>query len=163
MICEHEVPFKVQLGEQIGAYMLKEHQDNGVKVHTKVMAKKINADSKGNVESVTLSNGETIKADLLVVGAGVRPATAFLKDSGIDMDKQGGVVCDPFLQSSDGDVYAAGDICSYPYWPTGGRTRTEHWVVALDQGTFAAFNMMGKMVPYSSIPFFWTRHYNKSI
>lgn len=163
MICSDDVPFKLQLGPEIGAYMLKEHQDNGVKVHTNVMVKKINADASGNVASVTLSNGETLEADLLIVGAGVRPATEFLKDSGLNMDKQGGIVCDPFLNTSNKDVFAAGDICSYPYWPTGGHTRTEHWVVALDQGTFAAFNMLGKYVPYNSIPFFWTRHYNKSI
>lgn len=104
-----------------------------------------------------------MEADLLVVGAGVRPATEFLKDSGIEMDKMGGVVCDPFLNTSDKDIYAAGDIASYPYWPTGGRCRTEHWIAALDMGTYAAFNMLGKMSPYSSIPFFWTRHYNKSL
>lgn len=132
MICEHEVPFKNQLGEEIGKMMLKEHQDNNVNVHLKVLVKKINADSNGNVESVTLSNGTTIKADLMVVGAGVRPATQFLKDSGLEMDKFGGVVCDPFLNTNDKDIFAAGDIASYPYWPTGGRVRSEHWVTALD-------------------------------
>lgn len=127
------------------------------------MAKKINTDSSGKVTSVTLNDGSTVEADLLVVGTGVRPATEFLKDSGLDMDKMGGVICDPFLNTSDKDVFAAGDICSYPYWPTGGRCRTEHWITALDQGTYAAFNMLGKMSPYSSIPFFWTRQYNKSL
>ena len=35
--------------------------------------------------------------------------------------------------------------------------------MAQDHGSFAAFNMLGKMVPYGRIPFFWTRHYNKSL
>jgi len=61
------------------------------------------------------------------------------------------------------DIYAAGDIASYPYWHSGKRVRVEHWVVASDQGSTAAFNMLGKMVPYGKIPFFWTRFYNKSI
>ena len=61
------------------------------------------------------------------------------------------------------DVFAAGDVASYPYWATGSRTRTEHWVAALDQGTNAAFNMLDKYVPYEDVPFFWTRHYNKSL
>ena len=52
---------------------------------------------------------------------------------------------------------------SYPYWVNGKRTRTEHWNVALDQGSYAAFNMLGKLIPYGEIPFFWTRNYNKSI
>jgi apoptosis-inducing factor 3 len=41
--------------------------------------------------------------------------------------------------------------------------RTEHWSTSLDQGTYAAFNMMNKYVPYGEIPFFWSRHYNKSV
>ena len=79
------------------------------------------------------------------------------------MQPDGGLECDPFLQTSDADIFAAGDIASYPYWVNGQRMRTEHWNVALDQGTYAAFNMMGKLVPYGQVPFFWTRNYNKSI
>lgn len=54
-----------------------------------------------------------------MVGAGVLPATRFLQGSGIQLDQWGAVVCDPFLQTSVKDVYAAGDIASYPYWITG--------------------------------------------
>lgn len=104
-----------------------------------------------------------IQTDLLIVGAGVRPSTQYLKSSGIELDKMGGIVCDPFLATNDKDVFAAGDIAAYPYWPTGSRVRSEHWITALDQGSHAAFNMLGKLVPYSSVPFFWTRHYNKGI
>jgi len=86
-----------------------------------------------------------------------------LKDSGLDIDKDGGFRLDSFLNTNDPNIYAAGDIASCPYWPTGQHTRSEHWITALDQGTYAAFNMMGKMVPYGQIPFFWTRHYNKSL
>ena len=79
------------------------------------------------------------------------------------METDGGLTCNPFLQTSDSDVFAAGDIVSYPYWVDGKRMRTEHWNVALDQGTYAAFNMLGKLIPYGQVPFFWTRNYNKSI
>lgn len=76
------------------------------------------------------------------------------------MAKDGGVVCDPFMRTNNHDVFAAGDIAEYPYWPTGERIRTEHWSVALDTGTYAAFNMLGKLIPYGQIPFFWTRNFN---
>ena len=125
--------------------------------------KQLNADDKGNVKSVSLSDGRELDADLVIVATGVRPNTEYLKQTGIEMNRDGGIVCDPFLQTSIKDVYAAGDIASYPYWPTGSRTRTEHWITALDMGTNAAFNMMDKYVPYDTIPFFWTRHYNKSL
>jgi NADPH-dependent 2,4-dienoyl-CoA reductase/sulfur reductase-like enzyme len=97
------------------------------------------------------------------MGTGVRPATGFLKDSGIELNSDGGVICDPFLQTSVKDVFAAGDIASHPYWPTGKRIRTEHWITSLNQGTYAAFNMMNKFVPYGLIPFFWSRFYNKGL
>ena len=93
----------------------------------------------------------------------MRPNTEWLKNSGVEIGKDGGLICDPFMQTNKPGIYAAGDIASVPYWPTGSRTRIEHWVVALEQGTNAAFNMMNKFVPYQGIPFFWTRHYNRSL
>jgi len=39
----------------------------------------------------------------------------------------------------------------------------EHWITAQDQGTYAAFNMLGKMTPYGNVPFFWTNHYGKGM
>jgi NADPH-dependent 2,4-dienoyl-CoA reductase/sulfur reductase-like enzyme len=51
----------------------------------------------GHVTSVVLDNGTEIKADLVIIGAGVAPTTTFLKDSGIELDYSGGVVADPFL------------------------------------------------------------------
>ena len=91
------------------------------------------------------------------------PASEFAKDANLKMDKRGGLLCDPYMQTSEKDIYAAGDIASLPYWPTGESIRVEHWTVAMNEGSFAAFNMLGKMTPYGMIPFFWTRHYNKSL
>ena len=152
-------PFQLTLGNELGTFYQKQHEENGVKVINKCFIKSVNSKEDGNVQSISLPDGSDLEADLVIVGTGVRPATTYLRESGIDMNKDGGIVCDPFLQTSVKDIYAAGDLVSYPYWPTGSRTRTEHWVVALDQGTNAAFNMLGKFEPYQQIPFFWTRHY----
>ena len=70
---------------------------------------------------------------------------------------------DPFLQTTARDVFAAGDIATYPYWVNGKMVRVEHYNVAMDQGSHAAFNMLGKMVPFGNVPFYWTRHYNKTV
>ncbi len=75
----------------------------------------IKGDGK-QAKSVELDDGTVLEADLIIVGAGVLPATKFLDGSGINLDKWGGVVCDPYLQSNVKDVYAAGDIATYPYW-----------------------------------------------
>ena len=68
-----------------------------------------------------LNSGERINVEMVIVGTGIAPETKFLKreETGIKLDSQGAVICDPFLQSTAPDIYAAGDVCSFPYWQTG--------------------------------------------
>ena len=54
------------------------HEKNGVMIHNNVLLKEIIADGNGAVESVLLSDGREIKADLVICGTGVRPATKYL-------------------------------------------------------------------------------------
>ena len=144
--------------------MAKQHEGAGVKIHKNEGVKQIIGCSDGYVRGVELNSGVCIDSQLVVIGAGAVPATDFVTEgSGVKKEADGGLICNPFLQTSDPNVFAAGDIVSYPYWPTGKRARTEHWNVALNQGTFAAFNMLGKLIPYGEIPFFWTRNYNQTI
>lgn len=163
LIQSTEHPLERQLGKEIGASLTKEHTDAGVKIVPNERVTQLIGDSDGKVRSVKLTSGRELDADLVIVGYGVTPNTEFLGSSGLKMQADGGIECNPFLQTTDSDIFAAGDIASYPYWVNGKRLRTEHWNVALDQGTYAAFNMMGKLIPYGQVPFFWTRNYNKSI
>lgn len=112
-----------------------------------------------------MKDGTEHKVSMLICGLGILPQTKFLakQATGIETDAQGAIVCDPFLESSVKDIYAAGDVCAFPYWQTGRPIRVEHWIHAMDQGSYAAFNMLGKFLPYGNTPFFWTRHYNKSM
>lgn len=89
-------------------------------------------DQSGNVIGVKLVDGKIIEGDLVLCAAGVLPATRFLAESGIERDVMGGIICDPFLKTSVPDIYAAGDIASYPYWYSGRRLRLEHWGTAQD-------------------------------
>jgi NADPH-dependent 2,4-dienoyl-CoA reductase/sulfur reductase-like enzyme len=161
MICEFDHPLEPIMGTRFGEILTKEHTKAGVKIHAKAKVTELRTNEAGNVTQVVLSNGTVVDTDLVILGTGVRPNTQFLKGV-VEMNPDGGLVCDPFLETSAKGVFAAGDIASYPYWPSGSRIRTEHWNTALDQGTHAAFNMLNKYVPYGSIPFFWTRHYNKT-
>jgi len=158
-----EFPLERALGKEVGALVAQDHTKAGVKILAQENVIGINGNAEGGVRSIKLESGKEVDVDVVVFGKGVTPATEFLSNSGLDFERDGGVTCNPFLQTSDANIFAAGDIVSYPYWVDGKRTRTEHWNVALDQGTFAAFNMLGKLVPYGSVPFFWTRNYNKSI
>jgi NADPH-dependent 2,4-dienoyl-CoA reductase/sulfur reductase-like enzyme len=140
-----------------------EHLKKGVRLTMQHQVREIVNDGKGNVKKVVMTNGTEIDCDMVVVGQGIKPNTEFLRTSDIQLAADGGLVCDPFLNTSDPNIFAAGDIVQYPYWPTGKNIRCEHWIVAQDQGSFSAFNMLGKLQPYGNIPFFWTRHYDKSL
>jgi 3-phenylpropionate/trans-cinnamate dioxygenase ferredoxin reductase subunit len=58
--------------------------------------KEIKGDKDG-AKSVVLNDGTEIQADLVLIGVGIEPKTDILKNTSVQLDKQGGVVCDPFL------------------------------------------------------------------
>ena len=111
---------------------------------------------------MSLSDGSKLDADLVIAAVGVTPNTQFAK--GLALDRDGGLNADVFLRStSNKDVFGAGDLVSYPYFYSKERVREEHLTNAVNQGANAAWNMLGKMVPYEGVPFYWSRQHNKSI
>ncbi len=65
-------------------------------------------DENNEITHVILSNGEKIACDFVVVAAGVRPNIEFLKDSGLEMERA--LTVNEYLQTSDQNVYGAGDV-----------------------------------------------------
>ncbi len=136
------------LGKQLGAFLQALHEEHGVIFHLGTTASTIDANE------VVLTNEETLQADLVVIGIGVRPRIGLAERAGLTVDR--GVVVDRYLQTSAPGIYAAGDIARWPDPLTGERVRIEHWVVAQRQGQTAALNMIGRKQPYDAVPFFWT-------
>ncbi len=66
-----------------------------------------------NLAAGVVVNGETLPADFVIMGVGVRPATDFLKDSGLQIERDGGIRVDEFLRVRSGpdteNVYAIGE------------------------------------------------------
>lgn len=86
------------------AMLVEEHlEKQGVKVHTGVLAKEI-LDTE-----VVLSSGERLSYDLVLLSTGVRPNTALAKDMGLTLGETGAIVVTPYMETSEKDVYAAGD------------------------------------------------------
>lgn len=154
-------PFERVLGKEVGGVLQKLAEENGVKFSLSNGIKKIVGED-GHAKGVELSDGTVLDADFVIMGTGIQPATQFVQD-GIELEKDGSLRVDPYLKTSADNVYAAGDIATFPYWVTGDKVRVEHWNHASQQGEVAAFNMLDKHIPFDIIPFFWTRNFNKTL
>jgi NADPH-dependent 2,4-dienoyl-CoA reductase/sulfur reductase-like enzyme/nitrite reductase/ring-hydroxylating ferredoxin subunit len=158
VIAPDKVPFERTLGSEIGNLFQDVHEKNGVKF--RLASGVTGFDGKDQVEKVLLKSGESVDADLVIVGVGVRPATDFL--DGFELHKDGGVIADANLRISD-DVYSAGDIVHFPDARTGELSRIEHWRTAMQLGRVAAHNMTGKSTPFDGVPFFWTTQFDVTL
>jgi len=155
VVAPDNVPFKKILGDEIGRLFQNVHEESGVKFKLGTSVSRVHGCKR--VTTVILENGESLDADLVVVGVGVKPATDFL--DGVNLHQDGGVIVDEYMRAADG-VYAAGDIAYVPNPHTGELQRIEHWRTAMQQGRIAAHNMAGNVVSYNSVPFFWTRQFD---
>ena len=132
---------------------------NGVNVITSANIKEIRSDNRAP-KAVVLYDRE-VPSDVLIMATGVKTSMDFAKDL-LDRETHG-IKTNVFLETAKKDVYASGDVASYPYWFTGKNVRIEHYNEAIYQGSVAALNMMGKKYPMDNIPFFWTRQFNNSL
>lgn len=149
------VPFEHTLGPEIGRMWQQIHEENGVSF--RMGARVARFDGGVFVRTVVLEDGTQLDADLVVVGAGVKPATEFLK--GVPLNPDGSLIVDRHMRVMEG-LYAAGDIVRFPDWRSGDLIRVEHWRTALQLGRIAAHNMAGKDVSYAGVPFFWTDQFD---
>jgi len=156
------VPLVRAIGEEMGATIAQLHHLNETPLLCGVTVTAVEGDSK--VERVMLSDGRTLEADLVIVGAGAVPNVGWLEGSGLTVEN--GIVCDENLFSGIEGVYAAGDVASWPNPQFGGtRMRMENWTAAAEQGAVAAHNALNPAAPrpYKTVPYFWSDWYGSRI
>ena len=130
------------------------HQGHGVTIHEGLGLERLTG--KGRVSGARLSDGSEIGVDFVIVGVGIAPDTALAGAAGLEIDN--GIATNALGQTSDPDIWAAGDCASFPY--RGGRLRLESVPNAIDMAECVAGNLMGADKAYVPQPWFWSDQYD---
>ncbi|KFA68344.1 hypothetical protein S40285_02527 [Stachybotrys chlorohalonatus IBT 40285] len=159
-----KVPLERVLGESIGAGLQKSLEAKGVKFYMEASVDKAepSGSDPSNVGAVLLKDGTKLEADLVILGIGVSPATEYLRNNKVlRLEEDGSIKTDEeFRVVGFKDVYAIGDIASFPYHGPGGDgkfVRIEHWNVAQNAGRAVATSIAHPSVDSQQfMPVFWS-------
>lgn len=157
-------PMEKVMGAEVGKIFQNLLSKNGVKFHLSASVDSANPSSSDSskVGSVKLKDGTELPADLVILGVGVKPETSYLKDNpAVKLEQDGSIsVNEAFQLPSQPEVFAVGDIATYPYHGPDGNgkpVRIEHWNVAQNAGRSVAKTItQPNSKPKPFIPVFWS-------
>jgi len=149
----------------IAAFYEAYYQKKGVTIIKGTVASGFTQNDDGEVKEVKLKDGRVLEADIVVVGVGARPLTNLFKGQ-VEEDK-GGIKTDAFFKTSVPDVYAVGDVATFPMKLYGDIRRVEHVDhsrKSAEQAVKAIFaSEQGKDIEtYDYLPFFYSRSFDLS-
>jgi 3-phenylpropionate/trans-cinnamate dioxygenase ferredoxin reductase component len=153
-----KVPLSAAVGEEVGKVFAQLHRDHGVDLRLDVEVKEVTTED-GKATGLKLGDGSTITADRVLIAVGAQPNIEIAEQAGLST-KDGGVLVDASLQTSNPDIYAVGDIAAAenPFYEA--RIRTEHWANAQKQPAVAVSGMLGEAGEYAELPYFFTDQYD---
>lgn len=165
-------PMERVMGVEVGQIFQRNLEKNGVSFKLSANVEKATPSSQSpqTVGAVHLQDGTVLPADLVILGVGVRPATDFLRgNEAIKLEKDGSIRTEShFALPGLNDVFAIGDIATYPYTGPGSKVggspvRIEHWNVAQNSGravaraiVHARHSPLSSLPPKAFIPIFWS-------
>ena len=141
---------------EVSAFYDRVHREEGVDLRVGVGLTAIAGSAR--VESVTLTDGTELSADLVIVGVGVEPNIEVAARAGLEVGN--GIVIDAHGRTSDRDVFAAGDCAEYPDERYGCRLRLESVPNAVEQAKVVAATICGKEKSISALPWFWSDQFD---
>ena len=144
---------------QISEYYLNLHQSYGVKFHFNTSLETINKVSDSL--EVVCSDGTEVKADSVLIGAGVVPNIELAEEAGIYCDN--GIVVDEFGQTNFKNVYACGDCTNHPNKILNKNLRLESVHNAMEQAKTVASSVLNNPMEYSQVPWFWSDQYDHKL
>lgn len=145
-------------GQTLSEFFLEEHRRQGVDVRLETGVERIEG-SDGRVTGVTTASGETIPADIVIVGIGIVASVGPLIAAGASGSN--GVDVDEFCRTTLDDIYAIGDCAAHANaYASGAVIRLESVQNAHDMAACAAKSIMGDKQPYEALPWFWSNQYD---
>jgi len=141
--------------EQTAAAVHAAHGRHGVQIRVDTTLASADTLADGRIAAVT-GAGDTVTADLVVVGTGSKPDDALAAAAGLPTSD--GIVVDAYCRTVDPAIFAAGDCVRFP--GPHGLVRLENWRHAQDQGAVAGRNAAGANEAYSTVPSFWSEQYD---
>lgn len=164
-----ERPLAGALPAEVAAPMADWYAEAGAELRTGVAVRAVHAEPDRRVE---LTDGTVLPASAVVVGIGARPATDWLRGSGVELAPDGSVLADERLRTSVPGVYAVGDCASFPSGRYGERLLIHHWDNALQGPRAVATSLTGgdggQAVPagaavYDPVPYFWSEQFGRFV
>ncbi|MEL7309973.1 MAG: FAD-dependent oxidoreductase [Pseudomonadota bacterium] len=140
----------------LSEFYAKVHEEAGVTLWLDQSVSTIDGESE--VTGVTLADGTSLEADIVLIGIGVVPNDELAKDAGIVCSN--GVDTDLSGRTSAADVFAIGDCCNHPNPIYDRRIRLESVPNALGQARATAATLLGNDKPYAEVPWFWSDQYD---
>jgi 3-phenylpropionate/trans-cinnamate dioxygenase ferredoxin reductase subunit len=141
--------------EATSDYFRELHQGHGVQIHESVRLERL-LEENGKLLGAELESGEVIEADLVLVGIGGSANVELAQTAGLNCDN--GIRVNEVCQTSDPDIYAAGDCSCFER--NGQTIRLESVQNAADQGDLVARHLAGEDVRYTALPWFWSDQYD---
>ncbi len=141
---------------ELSTFYKRVHLEEGVNILESVMASEIK--SSGEKLSVVTSCEQSFDADMVIIGIGVIPNIELAQMAGLDIGN--GIEVNSFCQTSDPDIYAAGDV-TWHFNPIYERhIRLESVPNATEQAKAVALHINEKPKPYNSLPWFWSDQFD---
>lgn len=161
VVAMDKVAMQIPLGMMLGAEIQRRHVEEGVRFHMGVSISELKG--AGKVESVVLTDGRELSADLVLETIGSVPNTSWLDGNNLDLTN--GVLCDPYLRAAGTPgVVVVGDVARFsnPLFNSPAM-RIEHWQTAIDTANYGARTLLydlgladEALKPISLMPWFWS-------
>ena len=144
---------------QISEYYLNLHKSYGVNFHFNTSLETINKVSDSL--EVVCSDGTEVKADSVLIGAGVVPNIELAEEAGINCDN--GIIVNEFGQTNFKNIYACGDCTNHPNKILNKNLRLESVHNAMEQAKTVASSLMNNPMEYNQVPWFWSDQYDHKL